>query len=311
MEGQLVLKIVGSSFSATLDFSNDKLITFSIDYNAESEKFSINGADIVISIGGYHYVPEKKDLLKDFNETVMKKYKDKIAKISESEAKQLLLELLDYINSVTKGGAIALIEKVKNAVKSENVNVYFSLENYTFQSTFMEREFEGIDKLGKGTLLLILVVPIVIGSEFLLLVAPLLSVIVSFIGVILVIIGALNIRGGFKILDELARDVGIGSIGVSLYLVSLIPIVIGAIYAVSVDIFEGQDIMLIGEILVVIANILVGLGFYKVGEEYKEKLTKIGGILVAIPIVSFIGYILVYVGLGKVKSMKNTSHVKP
>jgi len=71
--------------------------------------------------------PEDKDLLAKFNETTMKRYEKKIAKrqISESEAKELLIELLDYINSLTKGGLLGLTEKVKSAVKSENVKVGF------------------------------------------------------------------------------------------------------------------------------------------------------------------------------------------
>ena len=96
-----MFKIDGSSFSADLSFSNDKLVSFSIEYNGDEGKFTINGADIVISIGNYHYIPEKKDLLEEFNETIIEKFKEKIAKreINEIEAKQLLLDLLDYINS--------------------------------------------------------------------------------------------------------------------------------------------------------------------------------------------------------------------
>ena len=70
MEDQTVFKIDGSSFSADLSFSNDKLVSFSIEYNGDEGKFTINGADIVISIGNYHYIPEKKDLLEEFNETI-------------------------------------------------------------------------------------------------------------------------------------------------------------------------------------------------------------------------------------------------
>jgi len=39
----------------------------------------------------------------------------------------LLLELLDYVNNVTEGETIRLIDKVKNAVKSENVKIEFSV----------------------------------------------------------------------------------------------------------------------------------------------------------------------------------------
>jgi len=182
----------------------------------------------------------------------------------------------------------------------------------------MQSEFEGINKLRKGTLLLILV-PLLIGFIALILGASLFSiatpgavsaalgavgalVAVIVIGAILGIIGLLNIRGGFRILNSLGRDVGIGYTGTTLYLVSLILILIGAILTI---VLVGVFIVYLGEVLLIIADILIGVGFYKVGEIYNESTTKIGGILAAIPIgiVSFIGLILVYVGLGKIRPM--------
>jgi len=140
---EIVLEIDGSSFSAALDFVNNRLIGYFIEYNRDGENFIINGADIGMEIDRYYYIdendkeqtkemidfetPEDKDLLAKFNETIMKRYEEKIAKrkITESEAKQLFLELLDYLNSLTKGGLLGLTEKVKSVVKSENVKVKF------------------------------------------------------------------------------------------------------------------------------------------------------------------------------------------
>ena len=190
----------------------------------------------------------------------------------------------------------------------------------------MQSEYEGIKKLRKGTLILILV-PLLIEFIDLILIVQLIPVViagavlggaagglavligaigalllVTIIGVVLGIIGLLNVRGGFEILQSLGRDVGIGSTGGTLYLVSLILNLIGAILAIVII---GIFIMALGEVLVIIANILIGVGFYKVGDIYNESTTKIGGILAAIPIgiVSFIGLILVYIGLGKIKPM--------
>ena len=73
-----VLEIYGYSFSATLNFLDDKLINFYIEYKGIDESFTINGSDIAISIGRYNYIPEKKDLLKDFNEKIITQYEDKI-----------------------------------------------------------------------------------------------------------------------------------------------------------------------------------------------------------------------------------------
>jgi len=140
---EIVLNIEGSSFSVALDFVNNRLIGYFIEYNKDGEKFIIDGANIGIGVDRYYYIdendkeqtkeiidfefPENKDLLAKFNETIMKRYEKKIEKreISENEAKEFLIELLDYINSLTKGGLLGLTEKVKGAVKSENVKVRF------------------------------------------------------------------------------------------------------------------------------------------------------------------------------------------
>jgi len=140
---EIVLEINGSSYSAALDFINNRLAGYFIKYNKDGESFIIDGDNFAMSIDRYYYMdendkeqtkeiidfeaPEDKDLLVNFNETIVKRYKEKIAKrqISENEAKEFLLELLDYLNTLTKGGLLGLTEKVKGAVKSENVKVEF------------------------------------------------------------------------------------------------------------------------------------------------------------------------------------------
>jgi len=137
----VILEIDCHSFSAILNISDGQLISFSIEYSEDGDSFTVDGADVGITIDRYYYmdeddkekteekvdfeIPEDKDLLEKFNETIMKQYKEKIAKreINESEAKQLLLDLLDYIDKVTKEGAISLTEKVRNSVK--NIKVEF------------------------------------------------------------------------------------------------------------------------------------------------------------------------------------------
>ena len=126
------------------------------------------------------------------------------------------------------------------------------------------------------------------------------------------IVGLLNIRSGFGILKNLGRDVGIGYTGATLYFIALILVVLG----ILLILLGGRVVALIGGIVAIVSDILVGIGFYKLGGIYNEGTTKIGGILVAIPViwgmillaipvlfVSFIGYILVYIGLGKIKPM--------
>ncbi|BFH74662.1 DUF973 family protein [Sulfurisphaera javensis] len=122
------------------------------------------------------------------------------------------------------------------------------------------------------------------------------------IGAVLGILGVLRLRSGFSILQSLGRDVGIGSTGGTLYLVGLILTLIGAILTLAII---GIFILVIAAILTLIGEILLGVGLYKVGDVYNEGLTKIGGILAAIPmgLISFVGYILVYIGLGKIINM--------
>lgn len=329
MGGQTVLKIYGSSFSANLSFSNDKLATFSIEYNIESGKLTISGADIVISIGNYHYMPEKKDILRGFNETVMEKYKEKITRweINESEAKQLLLDLLDYVNGITKGEAADLIENVKSAVKGENVEVRFSSELSGFSSEYstIYKEAEGIDKLRTGSLIFVLA-SIFFTLAFFVLLTPVLFplitvsyhpiamvgtvidfIIVEAIGALAGYIALLDVRKGFEILNNLGKDTGIGYIGTTLAFIALALLILGLSLA-----FMGVGALLIISYAIgIISNVLIGIGFYEVGEIYNEGMTKIGGILAII--IPFIGYILTYVGLGKIikKMMLPTPPAKP
>jgi len=136
---EVILEIEGSSFYAALDFIDNHFVGYSIEYNKDGENFIINGANVGMGIDRYYYIdendkeqtremidfetPKDKDLLAKFNETTMKRYEEKIAKrqISENEAKQLLLELLDYIDKVTKEGAISLTKKVRSLVESVKV----------------------------------------------------------------------------------------------------------------------------------------------------------------------------------------------
>ncbi|QXJ34976.1 DUF973 family protein [Saccharolobus shibatae] len=126
--------------------------------------------------------------------------------------------------------------------------------------------------------------------------------IVILIGAIIGLVGILRIRSGFSILKSLGRDVGIGETGTTLYLVGLIIIIIGALLTF---VLIGVPILILGEIIALIGGILIGIGFYRVGELYNEGLVKIGGILIIIPIdiLNFVGFILAYVGLGRVRPL--------
>ncbi|QGA54032.1 DUF973 family protein [Sulfolobus sp. E5-1-F] len=185
-------------------------------------------------------------------------------------------------------------------------------------------ELEGIGKLRSGSLFMILAVLLAAIGTLVIISAGIASsmfsaatgnaagiiasgigllagiAIVILIGAIVGLLGVLRVRSGFSILKSLGKDVGIGETGTTLYLVGLIIVIIGALLTIVI---VGLPILVLGEIIALIGGILIGIGFYRVGEIYNEGLVKIGGILIAIPIdlLNFIGFILVYVGLGRVR----------
>lgn len=130
----------------------------------------------------------------------------------------------------------------------------------------------------------------------------LVSVILFILSAVLGVVGILRIRTSFGILKSLGKDVGIGGTGATLMLIALILYLIGGILIL---VLVGVAIIVIAYLLALIGIILLGVGFYKVGSTYNESTTKIGGILSAIPIgiLTFIGYILVYVGLDKIENI--------
>lgn len=84
---------------------------------------------------------------------------------------------------------------------------------------------------------------------------------------------------------------GIGKTGTTLILVGAILLII-------------PFLDIIGIILIFVGQILLGIGIYRIGEIYNNSLTKIGGILVAIPLIditAFIGMIMTYVGVGQIQ----------
>ncbi|AAY81376.1 DUF973 family protein [Sulfolobus acidocaldarius] len=117
------------------------------------------------------------------------------------------------------------------------------------------------------------------------------AVIVSIVILVFIILSFLRFRDGFSILQAIGRDVGIGKTGTTLILVGAILLII-------------PFLDIIGIILIFVGQILLGIGIYRIGEIYNNSLTKIGGILVAIPLIditAFIGMIMTYVGVGQIQ----------
>lgn len=156
----VVLKIESKSISATLEFIENELVGYSIYYEGDKEKIDISGANVDMIIFHFYYIdkndkeqtvqrcefdtPEDKDLLAKFNRKILKQYEEKIAKrqISENEARELLVKLLDYIDKLTKGGVSILIKKVKNAVKSENIRVGFHRPEEVMEIIYVDNKIK-------------------------------------------------------------------------------------------------------------------------------------------------------------------------
>jgi len=109
--------------------------------------------------------------------------------------------------------------------------------------------------------------------------------ILGIIAFVFTILSVLKLRSGFHRLEDIGKDVG-GVTGTTLWIVGMILTIIG-----------------IGAILVIVGLILIGLAIRRVGQIYNVSNIRNGGILIAIgsiiPFVAFIGFILTYVGLGK------------
>jgi len=182
----------------------------------------------------------------------------------------------------------------------------------------MYNESEGINKLRTGSLILVLASILIIVAFFVLLLSliavaqsitsassitsSIIGILVAFIIVEIIgdiggIIGMLNVRKGFGILKSLGRDVGIGYTGATLAFVAIGLSILGLL----LTFVGGEALTIVSNIIEFVSNVLIGIGFYKLGEIYNESTIKIGGILVII--IPFIGYILTYTGLGKVNTM--------
>ena len=205
----------------------------------------------------------------------------------------------------------------------------------------MQSKSEAIDELRSGALLLIVTLILVLIATITVLIysalepelltpflhMPQLSLYnfgdilaITFTGAILAIPGYWNFREGFKTLANL------GYIGANLFFISLGLIISAEIIAyfslmvISMlssatsahRVFLGSLIAaLIGLMLLIISNTLVGIGFFKVGDSYSRSMTKSGGILMIvgamltflIPLIAavifLIGLILIYVDLGQ------------
>jgi len=114
-------------------------------------------------------------------------------------------------------------------------------------------------------------------------------IVIEIIALVLTILSVLKLRSGFRGLVATGKDVG-GVTGTTLW-------IIGVILSITIILAP------IGALLLLAGLIIVGLAIRRVGQIYNISNVSIGGILIVIgsviPFLAFVGFILTYVGLGK------------
>lgn len=108
------------------------------------------------------------------------------------------------------------------------------------------------------------------------------------VGIVADAVALLRLRSGFEGLRALGRGSGIGSTGSLLLLIGL---------ALSLVPYLN----LIGGLLLLASNVLIGINLYELGKSYNNSTLTIGGVLTAIPIISLVGIIISYIALGSVE----------
>jgi Protein of unknown function (DUF973). len=144
-----------------------------------------------------------------------------------------------------------------------------------------QQEREGIDSLRGGIVYEMIAILVAFIGILSFAISLAVGVVFLILGVILAILGLIRVYRGFDKLTPYVPNTNLGKIGA---------------------------ILLVIPFLDLIGVILVGIALYFVGEKYNNSTVKIGGILAAIPIgfISFVGFIVTYLGLGEVNSRLTT-----
>ncbi|MCH4816478.1 MAG: DUF973 family protein [Saccharolobus sp.] len=118
--------------------------------------------------------------------------------------------------------------------------------------------------------------------------------------ILLFMVGLPKLRQAFETFKTAGKDVGYGFTGLEIILVGFVIEVIGSILPIVRLVLVGRVISVFGGILVFIASLLIGIVLYNLGKFYNSELLKVGGIIEIIPVISFIGWILVYVSVDEI-----------
>lgn len=125
--------------------------------------------------------------------------------------------------------------------------------------------------------------------------------------VLLFVLALPKLKNSFQTFLSTGKDTSYGLTGVDILPWAYIVLIIGGILAV-IGIFTihlrlalvATIVIVIGVLLELIAGIFIGLAIYNLGKFYQVDLMWIGGILVMIPVINFVGWILTYISVDEV-----------
>ena len=122
--------------------------------------------------------------------------------------------------------------------------------------------------------------------------------IVTIVSFILILFFAIpHLKNSFQGFLQTGKNVSSGLTGANILPWAYLLAFIGGILTF---IGIGLIFIVLGVILELVAGILIGLAIYNIGQFYKSDLMWIGGILIMIPVVNFIGWILLYISIDDV-----------
>ena len=114
------------------------------------------------------------------------------------------------------------------------------------------------------------------------------------VALVIEILGIINLRSGFSLLSGMIQDIRVGKTGTTLWIITallsfLLPVLLVAL-GIGISYSTGSTLSgIVGAtflvyvidgvifVLGIIANILVGIAFYKVGSVYRSSTVEVGG----------------------------------
>ncbi|BFI76867.1 DUF973 family protein [Sulfurisphaera ohwakuensis] len=145
------------------------------------------------------------------------------------------------------------------------------------------------------------------------------SEIISIVAFILLLFVAIpKLKDAFNLFLQTGKDVRNGITGANIlpwgYIIIFLGGIIGIVglFAISAVLaIFGTLLVVLGVLLEFIGGLLIGLSIYNLGRFYQSDLMWIGGILIIIPGINFVGWILTYISIDDVLKRLSPSPIIP